>query len=144
MASGTGFGTSKATKQPSKSASKRAAASKQYDQMKTSGAPEFNIYIRIKDKKNWYPVGSLAVNRTNQINQAIYQSEEDLRQGAFRLFPILKKNQANLEYGYRLKGTEFNDEPIELASPPQPSIPGAFQAAVDKVKDTFSNLFKRG
>ncbi|MFE1744879.1 HHL1-like protein [Coleofasciculus sp. H7-2] len=144
MTSNSGFGKVQKTKKARHSSAKRTEASKQYDKMKGEGVPEFNIYIRIQGKKNWFPVGSLAVNRTSKINQAIFDTQEDLRQGAFRLFPVLRKNQNNLEYGYRLKGSEYADEPIQVAVPPQPSIPNAIQATIDKLKNSFSALLKRG
>ncbi|MEP0870619.1 DUF6523 family protein [Trichocoleus desertorum AS-A10] len=141
MTSG-GFGKAKTPKKSvSKKAVKRTEASKQYDKMKTDGVPEFNIYMRIQNKKQWYPVGSIAVKRSSQINMAIYDSEKDLREGAFRLFPILRKNQANLEYGYRLK--EFSDEPIQIAVKPEQAVANAFQSAIANVKDRFTSLFKR-
>ncbi len=138
-----GFGKVQTRKKSTKGAEKRALAAQQYEKMKTDGMPEFNIYIRIKDKKNWYPVGSLAVSRSSQINKAIFDSAEDLRQGAFRLFPVLRKNQQNLEYGYRLKGADFADEPIELAVTPQLSPVGFIQGAIDWVKESFSALLKK-
>ncbi|MBD2096199.1 hypothetical protein H6F90_13735 [Trichocoleus sp. FACHB-591] len=141
MTSG-GFGKAETPKKSvSKKAVKRTEASKQYDKMKTDGVPEFNIYMRIQNKKQWYPVGSIAVKRSSQINMAIYDSEKDLREGAFRLFPILRKNQANLEYGYRLK--EFSDEPIQIAVKPEQAVANAFQSAIANVKDRFTSLFKR-
>jgi hypothetical protein len=143
MTTGTGFGKVQTPKKSSQRAEKRAKAAQQYEKMKTDGMPEFNIYIRIQDKKNWYPVGSLAVSRSSQINKAIFDSAEELRQGAFRLFPVLRKNQQNLEYGYRLKGADFADEPIELAVEPQPSPAGFIQEAIDRVKDSFSALLKK-
>lgn len=108
--------------------------------MKASGNPEFEIYIRIKGKRNWYPVGVIAVKRSSQINQAILGSPEDLHQGAFRIYPILRKNQQNLEYGHRLK--EFKDEPIELAVRPQAKTQG-LENAIAQMGDRVSALFKR-
>jgi hypothetical protein len=135
-----GFGKAPARKQPSQGAIARKQAEKQFDQMKSSGNPEFEIYIRIKGKKNWYPVGAIAVKRSNQINQAIFGSLNDLHQGAFRIYPILRKNQQNLEYGYRLK--EFKDEPIQLAVRPQVKT-NALRTAIADLGDRFSTLFKR-
>lgn len=143
MTTHTGFGKVQERKKASKGGEKRATAAKQYEKMKADGVPEFNIYIRIKDKKNWYPVGSLAVNRTSLINNAIFDNEEELQKGAFRLFPVLRKNLGNLEYGYKLKGAEFADEPIQLAERPQPGAVGFFQQAIDGVKAGFSGLFKK-
>jgi hypothetical protein len=58
------------------------------------------------------------VNRSNQINQAVFEQEQELLKGVFRLFPKLRKHQNNLEYGHRLK--EFKDEPIQVAVRPHP------------------------
>lgn len=144
MTTHTGFGKVKTSKKPTQGAAKRAQAAGQYDKMKTEGVPEFNIYIRIQGKKNWYPAGSLAVKRTSQINQAIFQEQENLRQGAYRLYPILRKHQSQLEYGYKLKGSEFADEPIQLAVPPEPVVPNFIQSTMVKVQNSFSALLKRG
>ena len=143
MTNNSGFGKVQATKKATKSAAKRNQAGKQYDKMKADGVPEFNIYIRVQGKKNWYPAGSLAVNRTSQINQAIFQEEDNLRQGAVRLYPVLKKNQTQLEYGYKLKGAEFADDLIQVAVPPAPGVANFFQTAIAKVQNTFSGLFKK-
>ncbi|OUC14967.1 MAG: hypothetical protein B0A82_09275 [Alkalinema sp. CACIAM 70d] len=137
-----GFGQPKVTKKPpSEAAKKRTEAAKQMDEMKAKGMPEFEIYIRIRDKKPWYPVGAISVQRSNQINQAIYANEEGLLQGAFRLFPILKKNAQNLEYGYRLK--DYRDEEIQLAVKPASIVPNALQNAVANVGATIGGLFKK-
>lgn len=126
-----GFGKPKQVRQPSKSEDVRVKAATRYDKMKAEGLPEFNIFVRIKEKKTWYPVGSLAVSRLNKIDQAIAQQEAELLQGAFRLFPVLKKHQQTLEYGYQLK--QFPDEPIQLAKPPQPERESFFE----KIKTLF-------
>jgi len=141
MANSTGFGKPKQTKQPSKNAEKRAKASSQYDKMKADGLPEFNIFVRVKNQKNWFPAGSLAVSRSSQINQAIFQQEAELLQGAFRLFPVLRKNQNNLEYGYRLK--QYPDEEIQVAVPPQFGEGNGLQGIVNGVKDTFAGLLRK-
>lgn len=141
MTTNPGFGKTQ-QKQKTQGAEKRATAAKQYDKLKSKGLPEFNIYIRIKDKKNWFPVGSLAVNRTSKINQAIFENEEELRKGAFRLFPVLRKNQNQLEYGYRLK--EYNDEPIQLAEPPHLGSGNVIQSTVAQVTNRLSSLLRRG
>ncbi len=138
-----GFGKVETPKKPaSKNATKRAEASKQYDKMKAEGVPEFTIFMRIQGKKQWFPVGAIAVKRSSQVNMAIYDNEQQLREAAFRLFPILRKNQANLEYGYRLK--EYNDEPIQVAVKPEQAVANAVQSAINTVKDRVTSLFKRG
>ncbi|MEQ8968802.1 MAG: DUF6523 family protein [Coleofasciculus sp. C1-SOL-03] len=120
---------------------KRAAASRKYDQMQKSGLPEFNIYVRIKGEQNWLPAGSMAVNRSSQINQALFQQEEELLKGIFRLFPKLRKRQSELEYGHRLK--EFKDEPIVVATRPQATPGNLIQSTVSQVKERFSSVFQR-
>jgi hypothetical protein len=120
---------------------KRAAASRKYDQMQKSGLPEFNIYVRIKGEQNWLPAGSMAVNRSSQINQALFQQEEELLKGVFRLFPKLRKRQSELEYGHRLK--EFKDEPIVVATRPQATPGNLIQSTVSQVKERFSSVFQR-
>lgn len=144
MATPSGFGKAKPQpKQPTKGAKKRVEASQLYDQFKNDGTPEFEIYIRIQGKKNWFPVGAIAVKRTSQIHAAIFDNEEELQKGAFRIFPILKKNQGQLEYGYRLK--EFKDDPIELAVQPSKSQQAGIglQNALAMVGDRVTSLFKR-
>ena len=137
-----GFGEPKQVrKAPSPNAQKRVEAAQQMDDMKAKGLPEFEVYIRLKNNKVWYPVGGIAVKRSNQISAAIYANEDNLLQGAFRIFPILKKNAQNLEYGYRLK--EFKDDPIQLAIKPAPGVAGAFQAIISNLTDTVSSIFKK-
>ncbi|MBD3887013.1 hypothetical protein IFO70_35940 [Phormidium tenue FACHB-886] len=136
-----GFGKAKPQPKSSKRSQERTDAAKQLDKMRADGLPEYEVYIRIQGKKQWYPVGALAVQRSSQINHAIYDSQAQLLQGAFRLFPILKKNQTQLEYGYRLK--EYKDEPIQLAVEPKSKLPNPVQGAIAAVGDRLSGLFKR-
>lgn len=124
-----------------KSKAKRVAAARKYDEMKKSGVPEFNIYVRIKGQQQWLPAGSIAVNRSNQINQAVFEQEQELLKGVFRLFPKLRKHQNNLEYGHRLK--EFKDEPIQVAVRPKPTTPNLIQTTVTSIKERFSSLLQR-
>ena len=144
MTSNLGFGKDKPQPKVSQRSTERAKAAQKFDSLKTDGVPEFEIYIRIKDKKQWFPVGAIAVKRSTQINQAIFANQNELLEGAFRLFPILRKSQAQLEYGYRCK--DFKDEPIQLAVQPQPGVAGVangIQAAVGQLGDRVAALFKR-
>ena len=140
MTKNRGFGNPPAQPKASTRSQERNKAAQQYEKMKSDGTPDYEIYIRIKDKKNWYPVGVVAVKRSDQINRAIFDSREQLLQGAFRLFPILRKNQQNLEYGYRLK--EFKDESIQVAVPPKARA-GGVKDVVSGLTDRVSSLFKR-
>jgi len=141
MASNLGFGTPKPQPKVSKRSAQRTAAAQQYDKMKEDGLPEYEIYIRIGGKKNWYPVGVISVKRSSQIDQAVFANQEELVQGAFRLYPVLKKNRDQLEYGYRLKA--FKDEPIQVAQKPQSIVAGGIQSALAQVTNRITGLFKR-
>lgn len=144
MTSSSGFGKPQSQPKVSKRANERKAAAQRYDQMKTEGTPEFEVYIRIQGKKNWYPVGAIAVKRSSLIDRAIFDSQEQLLQGAFRLFPILRKNQNQLEYGYRLK--EYKDEPIKLAVKPKAvsnPLQSAISQTVSQLSDRLTGLLQR-
>lgn len=137
MANNLGFGQPTTPKpKSSKRAAERKKAASQLDKMRADGTPEFEVYARIQGKKQWYPIGVVAVQRSSQVNRAIYDSEEQLLQGAVRLYPVLRKYQGQLDYGYRLK--EFKDEPIQIAEPPK-SVTGGVQNAIGKL----TSLFKR-
>lgn len=109
-------------KAPSKSASQRQAAAQQLDDYKKQGLPLFNVYVRLPEKpQNWIPVGEIAVKRSSQISQAIFANEAELLKGALRLYPKLSKVKDKLEYGYKLKDKLYEDEPIQVATRPQPT-----------------------
>ncbi len=131
-----GFG-KKPEKKVSKRTKERTKASKQYDKMKTDGLPEYEVYMRAKGTKQWFPVGAIAVRRSSQISRAIYHSEADLLQGAFRAFPVLKKSKDNLEYGYRLKGEK--DDDIETAVPQRSRSERGLQGAINSIKSLFGS-----
>lgn len=122
-----GFSKSKSEKtSPNPNVVKRKQAAKRYDEMRAKGMPEFNIFARsgkaTPGKPNpWLPVGSLTVSRSSAIHQAIFQNEEELKKAALRLFPRLSKVKEDLEFGFRLKDKDFQDEPIQLAIRPKPS-----------------------
>ena len=142
MTSQIGFGKVQPQQQKvKKNKAKRVAAARQYDEMKKSGLPEFNVYVRIQGQRNWFPVGAIAVSRSNQINKAVFEQEEELLKGAFRVFPKLRKHKNQMEYGYRLK--EYNDEPIVLAVRPQPTPANWIQSTVTSIKERFSSLTQR-
>jgi len=135
-----GFAGGSGQKKKPKAPNKHQVAANKYDEMKSQGLPEFNIYIRIKGKE-WVPAGSMAVERSNQISRAIFQQEAELLKGAVRLYPILRKYKENLEYGYRLK--DFPDEEITVAVVPEPTLGDKFQYAFSKAKEYFNSVTKK-
>jgi Family of unknown function (DUF6523) len=150
MTTSVGFGKVEPPKpKAEKNKAKRSAANQKYEEMKSSGLPEFNIYARIKGKENWIPAGSMAVDRSSKISLAIYQEEEELLKGILRLYPKLRQYQDQLEFGYRFK--EFNDEEIEVAVRPQPKPVNLIQAKLkesltklEPLKERFTALLKKG
>jgi hypothetical protein len=145
MSSPKGFSRSSgsAKKKASEAIKKRKAASNQYEKLKDSGSPEFNIYVRLPDKPdNWLPVGSMAVQRSSAINAAIFQNQEELLKGALRLFPKLSKRKHELEYGYRLKDPLYADEAIQLAQRPAPSFWNRLRDSLQNLVDTLVRKVK--
>jgi len=135
----TGFA-SGSQKKKKKAPNKHQIAANKYDEMKDKGLPEFNVFIRIKDKE-WIPAGSMAVQRSNQISQAIFQQEAELLKGAIRLYPVLRNFKDNLEYGYRLK--QFPDEEITVAVLPEPTIGDRVKYAFTKAKEYLKNVTQK-
>jgi Family of unknown function (DUF6523) len=135
MSEPAGFGKKTPKKPKSERTKQRDKASKQYDKMKTDGLPEYEVYVRGEGTKQWFPIGAIAVRRSSQISRAIYHSEADLLQGAFRAFPMLKKYKASLEYGYRLKGEK--DDDIELAKKERDRSERGLMGAINGIKGLF-------
>eukprot|EP00186_Timspurckia_oligopyrenoides_P002280 CAMPEP_0182449918 /NCGR_PEP_ID=MMETSP1172-20130603/37568_1 /TAXON_ID=708627 /ORGANISM="Timspurckia oligopyrenoides, Strain CCMP3278" /LENGTH=155 /DNA_ID=CAMNT_0024647339 /DNA_START=380 /DNA_END=847 /DNA_ORIENTATION=- len=126
-----GFGKVQPKKEKTKAQIEREQAGSRYDKMQQSGMPEYNIWIKVKgaDEKSWFPVGSLCVDRSSKVNEAIFQNEDALLKGAFRLFPKLAK-ESEFEYGFQLK--EFPDEPVRPAEKPSETS--------NAIKDFFDKI----
>jgi hypothetical protein len=145
MTQPTGFGKPKATKLKSVStgAKKRAEEAQQYDEMKDSGMPEYEIFIRTQMNQQWLPVGAIACKRSDQIHAAIYANETALLQGAFHRMPILKKNRAKLEFEYGFRSKDYKDEPITLAVRPPEKQPNLFQTAAMNIGTALGGMFQK-
>ena len=143
---GGGFGKAPINQGPQKSklAGDRKDAAARYDALKESGAPEFNVYVRLKGGEDrdqeegviaggWYPVGSMSCPSSQVINKAIFDSADAILQGAFRANQkVISRSvitsegkkvgkwqdlkNCEIEYGYLMK--DFADEEIKVASPP--------------------------
>lgn len=139
MGTARGFGPQQDKPKMSKRAKERAEAGKRMDRMKAQGMPEFEVYIRIKDKPNWVPVGAITVPRSNLVARAIYANEESLRSTAYRMAPMLKKYADDLEYGFRLKGEK--DDEIELAKKPGLVKGSAIGDTISQLGKSVTGLF---
>lgn len=116
---------------PSEAALARDAAGKRLDEMRAKGLPEFSVWVRLIEEKTdpdqpdfpWLPVGSMCVPRSADIVKAIYDVEDDLVKGMYKLFPNMKDKQ--FEFGWQNK--EFPDEDIQVAERPSESIASPMQ-----------------
>lgn len=134
MTKAKGFGNAPSPK-PKTNQTKRKAAAQKYDQMKEAGMPVFNIFVRLKQDSRWLPAGSLAVERSNQIDLAIFQQEEELKKGILRLYPKLTPHRDQFEYGHQLR--QFADEEIRVAVRPQPTFGQKFSQTLKQLKTRF-------
>ena len=108
-------------KPPSEGSKRRNKAAADFDALKSSGAPEYEISVRTVGAggpSEWYRVGGLAVPRSNSVDtavsMAIFQNEDELLKGAFKLYPKLKSSTEKFEYGFRPR--EFPDDPVKVAT----------------------------
>jgi len=93
-----------------------------YENQAKRGVPEYNIFLRPKNgtETEWVPVGSMTIPRDKKPAQAIFEVENELLKGTFKLYPKLKafyelrgSDSKIFDYGYCLKA--FPDEPIKVA-----------------------------
>ncbi|CAM9445211.1 unnamed protein product [Scytosiphon promiscuus] len=87
----------------------RDAAAKAYEDMSAAGIPEYNILIKPAGTEDYLPAGVMAVPRSQQVSEAIFEQEENLKKAAFRVYDKLEAFE-EFEYGYTLK--MFPDDPV--------------------------------
>lgn len=107
-----GFGPPPPKRNPMPKSQKRVqkdSASKAYDDMAAAGIPEYNIFIKPKGTEDYLPAGVMAVPRSQQVSEAVFEQEENLKNAAFTFYDKLKAFD-EFEYGYTLK--MFPDDPI--------------------------------
>ena len=112
-----GFGKEQPKKEKSAGQVMWEDAQQNYEELRDSGVPEYNIFIReagMGDDK-WIPAGAMCVPRDEKVDGAIFANEEALTGSVIRMYPGLKTCQA-FEYGFNRK--IFPDDPIRLARPP--------------------------
>jgi hypothetical protein len=148
MAAKKGFGSiPDAPRVPSERSNARDAAGSRLDAMREKGMPEFSIWFRLLEKDPtapddpdapdfpWLPVGSLSIPRSGDINKAIYNVEDDLMSGLYKLFPNAKGKEEFIELGYQNKN--FTDEDIQVAVRPT-AAQTLVNALASKLKSFFS------
>jgi len=113
-----GFGSAKKVLTPE---IEKDAGTKTYESQAKRGVPEYNIFLRPTNgtEVEWVPVGSMTIPRDTKVATAVFEVEEELLKGTFKLYPKLKafydvrKEKSGIfEYGYCLKA--FPDEPIRV------------------------------
>ncbi|CAN8064030.1 unnamed protein product [Agarophyton chilense] len=114
---------SKPQRTPSPGEQRRKSAASRYDEMAAAGMPEYTVWLRLKqggvaddnETMPWLPVGCISVPRSSQVADALFEAEDDLMQGAIRLYPnITNEPRENIEFGYQLR--QFDDEEIKIAT----------------------------
>merc|ERR1719183_313861 len=97
-----GFGPAKAPPPPprpkSAASQKRSKAAEDFDKLKSTGAPEYEVAVRTVTAdgtcSTWMTVGGIAVPRSSSedmaVSLAIFGNEDELLKGAFRNYPKLK------------------------------------------------------
>lgn len=157
MSSKGGFGKPPPEKKLSKLAEDRSAAAQRYENIKAAGSPEFSVFFRVKGAKDdegmlkggWYPVGSITCPSSQLVSKAIFNTEDALLQGAYRVHAKQIKSQiktrdgktlgkwqdlkeCELEYGFQIK--DFADEDIQVAEKPKEK---------SELEKTFGNIFQK-
>lgn len=102
----------------------REAKSAKYDEIAKTGGQEYRIFVRQfgSDDKSWLPVGSIAVPRGGQVSDAVFANEDGLKQSIVKLYPKLRGQEGEFEYGYNLK--VYPDDPVEVVMKGAPKSSG--------------------
>ncbi|BBN09589.1 hypothetical protein MPTK1_4g20930 [Marchantia polymorpha subsp. ruderalis] len=124
--------------------------------------PKFVLFIRTQKVPRWYPLsvvsgGSTAKvmlaamgndwgkklygdTLTRNIAEVIYKDERAVRQTAFKTYPVLK-SASGFEYGYKIVDKKNPNSAIYGQDVIQIPPKGELKSVVDKVKESFGNLF---
>lgn len=133
----------------------------QQPKLPEDGTPIFALFVRTPRQKIWYPLGAVqgddrSKNLVNSLKggfsrgmyeqaldrgmaQTLYGKDNDrFLQGAFRLYPQLKKFSKDLEFGYRVAAVGLEEQQTRVVSKDM-ALP--FFAAVKKrVSDWVSSV----
>lgn len=93
----------------------RTEAEIKFDEQLKAGVPEYAVFARLfgQTEQDWFPVGSVAVPRSEKAEDTIFGNEPALLEGIYQINPKLKQEEGKIEYGFRLK--KFPDDPVRLA-----------------------------
>jgi len=102
----------------------REEKSSKYDEISKAGGQEYRIFVRQfgSGDTSWLPSGTIAVPREAQVSDAIFANEEGLKQSIVRMFPKLRGQESEFEFGYNLK--VYPDDPVEVAVKSGPKSSG--------------------
>jgi hypothetical protein len=126
-----GFGAPKAKVE--KPEEEKDAGTMTYEAQAKRGVPEYNIFLRPTNGsvEEWVPVGSMTIPRDTSVAKAVFEVEQELLKGAFKLYPKLKafydvraEKDGVFEYGSCLKA--FPDEEIKVLTKEVPKESGNF------------------
>ncbi len=125
-----GFGTPKVKEEKVED---KDAGTLTYESQAKRGVPEYNIFLRPTNgtEEEWVPVGSMTIPRDTTVAKAVFEVEEEMLKGAFKLYPKLKAfwdvradKVGVFEYGQCLKA--FPDEEIKVLVKEAPAQNGNF------------------
>jgi len=107
------------------------------------GFPVFNLFVRTKAKKIWYPCGSFkgdersaALSKSYSedgwlsgiskkqldggIAGSLYSDLEQLKETVIRAYPQLRKARSDMEFGYRLSYTGLPEDKAKIIHAVEP------------------------
>ena len=122
------------------------------------GLPVFNLFVRTKKAKVWYPCGSFkGDNRSGALAKnyadggllaglskkqmdagiagSLHQDLDKLTESIIRAFPQLKKSRDDFEFGYKLGFKGLSDE---KSAEMNMVVPKEQKGVVDNIKNIFS------
>lgn len=122
------------------------------------GLPVFNLFVRTKKTKVWYPCGSFkGDNRSGALAKSyadgglmagiskkqldagiagsLYQDQAKLKESIVRAFPQLTKSRDEFEFGYKLAFKGLSDE---KSAEMNVVVPKELKGVVDNIKNLFS------
>jgi len=107
------------------------------------GFPVFNLFVRTKTKKIWYPCGSFKGDERSAalsksfseggwlsgiskkqldggIAGSLYSDLNQLKETVIRAYPQLRKARNDMEFGYRLSYTGLPEDKAKIIHPVEP------------------------